>query len=196
MDRQRSMYMDLLKKNRFLLLAAITLLSQCSPYAGKSMLTFFFDGVPAADSTEVTGKELEVASADSANQALDASAVEGSLAFIHYPYEERECSSCHDQNSLGTMIEPQPGLCYMCHEDLGTQYKTLHGPVAGGYCTSCHDPHSSENEKLLRFTGQQLCFHCHMPESVLKNEMHQDLDGMECTDCHNPHGGEDKYIFH
>ncbi len=114
---------------------------------------------------------------------------------VHTVLKTGKCSSCHDQNSLGNMLEPQPGLCYMCHEDLSTLYKTLHGPVAGGYCTSCHDPHRSENEKLLKYTGEQLCFYCHKAESVYKNEMHQDLEGMECIDCHNPHGGEDKYIF-
>lgn len=179
-----------------LLLGSIILLGQCSPYAGKSLLTFFFDGVPDSDSTEVKDLVLEDASMDSANQFSESAMSEDPLVFVHYPYGERECASCHDSNSLGTMVEPQPGLCYICHEDLSTRYTTLHGPVAGGYCTSCHDPHRSESEKLLRFTGDQLCFHCHEAESVSKNEIHQDLEGMGCTDCHNPHGGEDKYIFH
>lgn len=179
-----------------ILMMAMILFGQCSPHAGKSLLTFFFDGVPGADSTEAVSMEPEVFSADSANRTMDASTDEVPKVFVHYPYEERECSSCHDQNSLGSMVEPEPGLCYMCHEDLTSQYKTLHGPVAGGYCTSCHNPHSSENEKLLRYTGEQLCFHCHKAESVYKNEMHMDLEGMVCLDCHNPHGGDDKYIFH
>jgi len=180
----------------FLLMAGIILLSQCSPYAGKSLLTFFFDGVPEADSTEAVNRESETFYADSANQSTGDPVPEAPITFVHYPYEERECAACHDQNSLGTMVEPQPGLCYTCHEDLSTRYTTLHGPVAGGYCTSCHDPHMSEKEKLLRYTGEQLCFHCHKSESVYRNEMHQDLEGMTCTDCHNPHGGEDRYILY
>ena len=178
-----------------LLAAGLFLLSQCSP-SGKSLLTFFFDGVPEPDSTEVTVPGSEAVPADSANLAMDDSAPGSPMVFVHYPYGERECAACHDQRSLGTMVEPQPGLCYSCHEDLGTRYQYLHGPVAGGYCTSCHDPHRSGKEKLLKFTGDQLCFHCHKPESVYKNEMHMDLEGMVCVDCHNPHGGEDKYIFH
>jgi len=176
-----------------LVTAGMFLLSQCSP-SGKSLLTIFFDGVPETDSTlmEVSGSES--VSADSTR--LNANdTVEEAQTVIHYPYEERECGACHDQKSLGSMIEPQPGLCYTCHEDLGDQYQYLHGPVAGGYCTSCHNPHMSEKEKLLRFIGDELCFHCHQAESIYQNEMHEGLEGMTCMDCHNPHGGEDRYIF-
>jgi predicted CXXCH cytochrome family protein len=114
---------------------------------------------------------------------------------VHFPYAERECAACHDPNSLGTLQEPQPDLCYMCHEDYSRSYTYLHGPVAGGYCTSCHHPHLSENAHLLRFTGSELCYYCHRKEGVLKNDMHTDLEGMDCCDCHNAHGGEDRYIF-
>lgn len=179
----------------FFLVTAIILLGQCSPYAGKNLLTFFFDGVPGTDSTEAVSLESDSDSVKSSDHTIDASVVETSLTIIHYPYAERECAACHDQNSLGSFIEPQPGLCYLCHEDLSTRFIYLHGPVAGGYCTSCHDPHMSEAENLLRFQGQQLCLYCHQGESVFKNEMHQDLDGMACAECHNPHGGDDKFIF-
>ena len=174
----------------------LVLLSQCSPYAGRSVLSFFFDGVPQNDSLQTELAALEDSTANSLNPEKALMVRTEIPRFIHYPYEEGECSSCHNQQSLGTMIEPQPGLCYLCHEDLGTVYTYLHGPVAGGYCTSCHDPHESESEKLLRRTGDGLCFFCHGKQSVEKNEMHQDLEGMPCMDCHNPHGGDDKYIFH
>ena len=179
----------------FLLGVAILLLSQCSPYAGKNLLNFLFDGVPETDSTQVKQADLLEPSADTMGQDEALLALEMPTRFVHYPYEEGECASCHNELSLGTMVEAQPGLCYICHEDLSAVYNYLHGPVAGGYCTSCHDPHMSESDKLLRKTGDKLCFHCHGKESVEKNEMHQGLEGMLCLDCHNPHGGEDKYIF-
>jgi predicted CXXCH cytochrome family protein len=176
-----------------LVILGILLLSQCSPYAGKSVLHFFFDGVPDADSTLAASEEPSGALTDSTGVGELAMSEPGGS--VHYPYEGDACALCHDEQSLGTMVEPQPGLCYICHEDLGKTYTTLHGPVAGGYCTACHEPHRSKNEKLLRWTGEALCFYCHQEKRIKGLETHQGLEGMVCTDCHNPHGGEDRYIF-
>ena len=171
------------------------MLSQCSPYAGKNLLNFFFDGVPETDTVQTGLADLEEAKSDSLGETEALLAQNVPSRIVHYPYEEGECASCHNELSLGTMVEVQPGLCYLCHEDLSQVYNYLHGPVAGGYCTSCHNPHMSESGKLLRMTGDNLCLHCHSEEDVAKNEIHQDLEGMSCMDCHNPHGGDDKYIF-
>jgi predicted CXXCH cytochrome family protein len=178
----------------FLLVSGMILLCSCSPQVGKSLLNFFFDGVPENDSTALVADQGIVLPGVANKEEEDIVPQQQSL-WIHYPYAERECVACHNEQSLGSMTEPEPGLCYICHMDLSEEYTYLHGPVAGGYCSSCHDPHSAENEKLLRFPGDQLCFYCHAENDVHRNEMHMDLDGMVCTDCHNPHGGEDKYIF-
>lgn len=178
-----------------LLVAGMALICQCSPRTGKSVLRFFFDGVPEPDSSGLAPGAWAEPLPDTG------SGLTGTMAFldnemqVHYPYREQDCASCHDALSLGNMVEPQPALCYLCHEDLAASYSYLHGPVAGGYCTACHDPHRSGHPKLLKIDGDGLCLYCHEEASVLRNEMHQDLDGMPCMDCHNPHGGEDKYIF-
>lgn len=179
----------------FTLCVVLILLSQCSPHAGKSMLHFFFDGVPQSDSALMTGIPAVANGADTASSPLEKIAHTDPKVIVHSPFGEEECAMCHDERSLGNMVEPQPGLCYLCHEDLAQSYNYLHGPVAGGYCTACHDPHRSKNDHLLRLTGEPLCFYCHRRANVLRNEMHQDLEGMLCLDCHNAHGGEDKFIF-
>ena len=182
---------------RILLLLGFTvlLMSQCSPHAGKSMLHFFFDGVPESDGAALSDSKPPGPRPDTSALTFETLAALEREENMHYPYGEKECAMCHDERSLGDMVEPMPGRCYLCHEDLAGSFNYLHGPVAGGYCTACHDPHRSENDHLLRFTGMDLCFYCHRQSGVLKNEMHQDLEGMKCLDCHNAHGGDDKYIF-
>jgi len=173
----------------------MVLFSRCSPHAGKSVLHFFFDGVPESDSVMTAVRPGADTLSGTGDNAMEAIVSQIPEEFMHYPYQEQECASCHNELSLGSMVEPQPGLCYICHEDLALSYNYLHGPVAGGYCTTCHDPHRAEHEHLLKMEGDALCFFCHQKTSVLSNEMHQDLEGMSCMDCHNPHGGDDKYIF-
>ena len=102
---------------------------------------------------------------------------------------------CHDENSMSELIMKEPDLCYICHEDFSEIFNSVHGPVSGGYCTSCHDAHMSKEIKLLKRTGQQICLFCHDSGAVFKNEVHEDIDDSECTLCHNPHGGEDRFIL-
>ncbi|MCB0292107.1 MAG: hypothetical protein KDH97_17765, partial [Calditrichaeota bacterium] len=89
------------------------------------------------------------------------------------------------------LVMPQSELCYECHDDDREKYAHLHGPVGGGYCTTCHNPHRAENPHLLRMTPEELCFYCHQQEDVYRNDTHEDVLAGECLDCHNPHGGED-----
>lgn len=174
----------------------LLVVSQCSPYAGSRILSFFFDGVPGSDTSHIVSPDTISVQKDSVRITEDADLEKVAVMVVHYPYAERECESCHDPGSLGSMIESEPGLCNLCHEDLGILYNYLHGPVAGGYCTACHNPHQSKYESLLRYSGEELCFYCHIEADVSQNEIHQDLGNMVCMDCHNPHGGEDKFILY
>jgi predicted CXXCH cytochrome family protein len=159
------------------------------------MLTFFFDGVPSKDSiANVSETNAEMHSND--KEEFRTTPIVSNVDFIvHYPYQEKDCYSCHNENSKSEIIAKQPDLCYTCHDDFAGKYKYLHGPVATGYCTICHNPHMSKQPKLLTRVGQQVCLYCHESKSVFKNDVHKELDGAECTDCHNPHGGEDRFIL-
>jgi predicted CXXCH cytochrome family protein len=176
-------------------LVIIYVLASCSPRLSKSFLTFFFDGVPSSDSlkSKATGEE-KLSNADSSLKGLmDQSSFIDYV--IHSPYKEKECFSCHDESSKSELLISQPDLCYKCHDDFSKTYKFVHGPVAAGYCTSCHNPHMSKLEKLLMRSGQQLCLYCHDTKDVMKNENHKDIADAECTLCHNPHGGEDRFMM-
>ncbi|TAL74940.1 MAG: hypothetical protein EPN88_03595 [Bacteroidetes bacterium] len=158
-------------------------------------MTFFFDGVPSRD----------IVKTDSSNKSKNDTAyseISGPVAIIenpeftvHSPYREKECFSCHDENSKSELLMPQPDLCYICHDDFANKYKYVHGPVSGGYCTQCHNAHMSKEKKLLIRVGQKLCLYCHDSGSVFKTETHKDIADSDCTLCHNPHGGEDRFIL-
>lgn len=177
----------------FILITTVAFIIACSPKSNYDVLSVFFDGVPnpyVADS---------IAKADSVKQAEEVFNLASKPAkpefIFHLPYLEKDCASCHDQNVMGRLISPMPGLCYQCHENFLDQYKILHGPVEAGYCTECHNPHMQKNENLLIRKGQELCLHCHTAADIFRSETHIDIEDTNCTDCHNPHGGDDKFIF-
>ena len=83
------------------------------------------------------------------------------------------CKTCHDQLDAtavphrstgkapkGLSAEPQ-ALCGSCHEKSQFEGKFVHGAVAAGRCTGCHDPHSSDNVGLLVKPPVALCLDCH-----------------------------------
>lgn len=175
-------------------LLSLVVLIQCSPRTSRNLLTFFFDGVPLPVDTV----RMEVDTVFTEEPGSGSMVVERTTSkefLVHYPYQEGDCSACHDPVSPATLTEPEPGLCYNCHEDFSVRFHWLHGPVAGGYCTVCHDPHRSVNKSLTRYSGEERCRHCHSREQMAASEMHMDLEGMQCIDCHHPHGGDDRYIL-
>jgi predicted CXXCH cytochrome family protein len=157
----------------------------CSSEKQHSVLSFFFDGVPEPK------KEPELVNpVTSADSVLVENKESKPDFYIHKPYEEEKCKSCHEEGFSNALIKPVPDLCYTCHEDFGNKYKTLHGPVASGNCTGCHNHHMSKYESILERPGQQLCLYCHESAQVLKNKMHEHIGEKNCTECHSPHGGE------
>lgn len=170
-------------------------LSSCSSTNQYKFLSFFFDGVPNPDVQAAIQKRDSISRKDSTSLAENLNIDTSPKGSIHSPYQEKECATCHDQSAMGKFTELQPKLCYQCHEDFSSRYKVLHGPVGGGHCTACHNPHLSENVSLLKRTNQSLCLFCHEQKQVLALEPHQDIESTSCTECHNPHGGDDKYIL-
>ncbi len=85
----------------------------------------------------------------------------------------------------GLSSEP-PQLCFGCHGDSQfTGKKTVHMPVAGGMCTTCHSPHSSSNDKLLQ--SENVCLNCHDSSMFNKATPHPPAAAGMCSACHEPH---------
>lgn len=179
----------------FIVALQLALLLSCSVEKNHRILSFFFDGVVLHDSSGVAAAPV-TALADQGEEPSDtATRMVIDVLTLHYPFEEKDCMSCHNENSPGEMVMPEPDLCNMCHEDFSSVFPVTHGPAGGGFCTSCHDAHQSRNDYLLTRQGQDLCTWCHDLKQAPDNDMHSDLGDTECTLCHNPHGGEDKFLM-
>ena len=167
--------------------------SGCSPKYGRSVLSFFFDGVPPKDSLTEPGIRTD----NNINTdvfRINPIVSEGK-SVVHYPYKEKDCFACHNEQSKSELVVKQPDLCYMCHDDFQKLFKYVHGPASSGYCTVCHDPHMSDEKGLMNRKGQHICTFCHDLKSVVKSETHKEIADTECTLCHNPHGGDDRFIL-
>lgn len=105
------------------------------------------------------------------------------------------CHSAHGSNLTALLRANELELCLGCHDDeiinsqgemipdVATLIRTsryLHGPVQDGNCTSCHQPHASNEQRLLskpyppEFYAPweperyELCFECHNEESFVR----------------------------
>ena len=112
------------------------------------------------------------------------------------------CESCHESVSTphpnkGTktfkLTQDPPDLCYMCHEAFGKK-KLVHFPVTGGMCTTCHNPHSSNQPKLLLQDQKELCGSCHADHVNFK-VLHGPVSAGSCTACHSPHESDNKTLL-
>jgi predicted CXXCH cytochrome family protein len=107
-----------------------------------------------------------------------------------HPALDDGCEGCHtlEDGKLGS--KPQKESCYACHTDFTKveEGKTIsvHTPVAGGECTSCHDPHFGFLPKLQK--SEKGCRECHdaFPEDGV---VHKPVSYGDCISCHSPHAG-------
>ncbi|VAW21056.1 hypothetical protein MNBD_BACTEROID01-1748 [hydrothermal vent metagenome] len=182
------------KKKYFPLLIFLIFIIACSTQYNYKTLSFFFDGVPNPGDQDLQVSNDSLTTDSTQNRSLRGQGPVPEYSF-HAPYKAKECASCHDQGTMGKLLQPQPGLCFQCHDDFNNSFEALHGPVAGGYCTTCHNPHQAKERKLLVRNGEELCLYCHNPELVRDNLFHNISEETNCLTCHNPHGGENRFLI-
>lgn len=105
------------------------------------------------------------------------------------------CHSVHDpQSAEHQFVKPtQIETCAQCHAEKAAKIqRTNHMPLREGTmeCTSCHNPHGSVNDRLLRegFTINESCTTaCHAEKRG--PFMFEHAPAVEnCATCHDPHG--------
>ncbi len=104
--------------------------------------------------------------------------------------DEAGCGDCHNKD-LSVQF-PEDINCYSCH-DRKDESKFVHGPIGGGACSICHDPHGSGRKSLLRAEVREMCVSCHDQESSKKHINAK--KNRKCNRCHNPHGGNDQFFL-
>jgi predicted CXXCH cytochrome family protein len=157
-------------------------------------------------------------------------------------YRDEKCSACHSTHysqHSSLLIDEEQNVCLSCHgqddfsksdplsniarEMRGKEF--LHGPLEDGQCSSCHNPHGSDNFRLLtgRYpdsfyqpytTGSyDFCLQCHdknllrFEETSIYTEFRngkQNLHfvhvankykGRSCRACHEPHAANSEKLM-
>ncbi|MBI5191329.1 MAG: hypothetical protein HZA22_11755 [Nitrospirae bacterium] len=124
------------------------------------------------------------------------SKLEGGLASTYPPYvfhkdeNEEHCQECH--RTTLTQAEIETGMeksCLRCHKGL-TDNLNVHGPVAVGICTVCHDPGSEPNRYRVEERDTVLCYGCHTDRKEIDDSkllLHGPVGAGMCTICHDAH---------
>ncbi|MBI5847474.1 MAG: hypothetical protein HZB31_05900 [Nitrospirae bacterium] len=111
------------------------------------------------------------------------------------------CSACHTSLNVSDvphkvtgkvpkgLSSAQPDICYGCHDKTKFSKKNVHAALMMG-CTTCHNPHSTDAQKLLIAEMPGLCFNCHDKKKFDGKTIHPPVMGGMCTSCHNPHSSD------
>ncbi len=122
-----------------------------------------------------------------------------------HPALQMGCTTCHTAldasrvphritNSLDFGLQAKGRtLCFNCHDKTAFTHRNIHPAINVG-CTACHNPHSSNKEKLLTATPPELCYNCHNKRTFERGNVHPALQ-MGCTACHNPHSTETEKLL-
>jgi predicted CXXCH cytochrome family protein len=120
----------------------------------------------------------------------------------HTVEDIRPCTGCHQirQNLTAESFETTGGHnpCFQCHRDkIGVlEEEYVHGPVAGGACTICHDPHGSDFANTLVSPVPVLCETCHADVSgETRPVQHYPFARGWCIDCHDPHATSNRWVL-
>ncbi len=120
----------------------------------------------------------------------------------HSTNDMQVCTNCHrieadlKAGEMTGFSEMNP--CFLCHKDKIGEFAQdfIHGPVAGGTCTVCHNPHGSVFDKNLRTPVPVLCLYCHTDvEGSTSPVQHAPFKDGQCVRCHDPHATGNRWVL-
>jgi DmsE family decaheme c-type cytochrome len=106
------------------------------------------------------------------------------------------CASCHETHPKHAPLKaqlkkPQLELCTGCHtQKKAALMRSGHMPLREGkvFCTSCHNPHGTPNDRMLLQTSvQENCYSCHAEKRGPFLWEHPPARE-NCVNCHDAHG--------
>jgi predicted CXXCH cytochrome family protein len=110
---------------------------------------------------------------------------------------QKGCPSCHVAIKVNRtphvltgkiprgLSADQPALCFGCHDKAAFSRPHVHAALGMG-CSSCHNPHTTDNPKLLKQEVSVLCMSCHDKSAFEQKVVHPAVS-MGCLTCHEPH---------
>jgi len=127
---------------------------------------------------------------------------------VHKPFE-KSCLECHDPHNSDTKFHlkavSEKEQCIACHKTTNKDVidnilnaKYQHKPVKDDKCGTCHNPHATDNKKLLLSNIKTICFECHknVAEKVNKSKfVHGPVKSDGCYACHSTHGSNNPYLL-
>jgi predicted CXXCH cytochrome family protein len=146
----------------------------------------------------------------------------------------QKCLACHDphfSDYVKQLVQKPMDLCMMCHSkeyvrgknktanmaEILSNNKSMHGPILENDCSGCHDPHGSNNFRILRANfppvfyspynpeNYELCFMCHEKNLASTQNtivmtgfrngnqnlhfvhVNKEVKGRTCRSCHDAH---------
>ena len=96
------------------------------------------------------------------------------------------------------LVKSQSELCLSCHTKVAADFdKPTHHRLREGVldCTSCHNPHGTDQPHQLRTTTKELCTQCHQDKRGPFMFEHNASDGDGCIACHDTHGSSAKHML-
>jgi predicted CXXCH cytochrome family protein len=165
-------------------LAILTVLTACTTSQRHAWLTVFFEGVPPLEG------EGPLPAADAA-QVAKAGTSPGTVRlgiqwYIHKPFKERKCGTCHGTGESQVLTGTQRQMCYPCHTNVLSGLAGQHWPAQKWKCAACHTSHKSTVAKLLKQPIVPLCNECHVALNT-STFVHRPVQMGRCLFCHPAH---------